>query len=505
MPYICMDFIQSQPWIACCLLETKKEPHGEAKGPFDEAHRPFDLRLFAQACYRWTPQIALRGEQGVFLHLSACRKLYSETGFKRRVEALAKRFGVRVQMGFATDAPTALALARIQGSEFLGSHRQALLLDALLDYASPFQWDADLHACALHMREVLKKLGLKTLGDFLALPQDTLASRFGEKGLEMRARVHGHFLWAWPAWEVPERIMETQDLEEEVGGEALLFVLKGLVDRAMARLRGLGQRAVRIEVRVLLKGWSTVEVRNRTWSVAFAFPQGSTSSVMPVIQERIFSDLQASSLSAPLERVELEVQEGVPGNQAQKNFFSQQEEEQERWEAWVNRLVVRLGKEHVFLAAPVNRYLPEGAWGKEEGFSSWNLRNFHEGRGVKNAADPFEQASGSVAAEEKNQETGQGLSSETRRVIGLRPTRVLKKPQPFRLSHPHQIQVQGKTWKARKWSALERIAGEWWRDPQMQGFHRDYYQVSTETGEELWVFLDRNQNPPVFFLHGYFD
>jgi protein ImuB len=47
----------------------------------------------------------------------------------------------------------------------------------------------------------------------------------------------------------------------------------------------------------------------------------------------------------------------------------------------------------------------------------------------------------------------------------------------------------------------ERISGEWWMDGARQGFARDYYQITAEGGERLWIFRSGED----FYLHGYFD
>jgi hypothetical protein len=73
-----------------------------------------------------------------------------------------------------------------------------------------------------------------------------------------------------------------------------------------------------------------------------------------------------------------------------------------------------------------------------------------------------------------------------------RPVRLLARPRRLE-------QVQG------EWSAPERVSGEWWRDPRREGFRREYYRVRTESGEELWVFVNRKAEKQELYLHGYFD
>jgi protein ImuB len=85
---------------------------------------------------------------------------------------------------------------------------------------------------------------------------------------------------------------------------------------------------------------------------------------------------------------------------------------------------------------------------------------------------------------------------------------VLKKPEPLQKDGRVLQSSSGKQWRVLTWEGPERLIGEWWKDPSVEGFRRDYYRVVTEGGEQLWVFADyaRTQGERfAFFLHGYFD
>jgi protein ImuB len=442
-----------------CLLLTRIPAQG------------FDIQVFAEACYRFTPKITVRAQEGIFLDITGCQKLFSERGLLFRVQALARRFSLEVQIGFAEDAPTALAMARYQ--HFIGYNldKYHLPLEALLDYASPFapsSKDVELTKKVFKIIEVNKKLGLKNVGDFLSLPIFSLASRFGKEGVEIRARISGKLEVGWPGFQIPELLIENEDVEETVGLEPLLFVLKKLVDRSMARLRGLGKRASRIHLEFKLEPWSILKKPNRTWQISFPLSQGSTLGVMQILQERLNFDLARDPLQAPVQKISFQISETVPGRSAQRDFFDSKEDDLEKWSALVSRLACKLGKERVFFALPLDRYLPEKSWTKAIDVS----------------------LTASVPLTFTNQD---------------RPARMLKTPELLRLSGSYVVQGNGKRWRTIRWNGPERLSGEWWKDVGMQGFDRDYYQVMTEKGEELWIYLDRQSHPPSFYLHGYFD
>ena len=87
-----------------------------------------------------------------------------------------------------------------------------------------------------------------------------------------------------------------------------------------------------------------------------------------------------------------------------------------------------------------------------------------------------------------------------------RPTRILKEPVVLEFESFEMIRSDEQQWKVLYWIGPERLNSEWWisslRD---EGMNRDYYQLITESNEKLWVFFDKNFNPPPLLLHGYFD
>lgn len=461
----------------------------------------FDIQVFAEACHRFTPKIALRTQEAVFLDISGCQGLFSERGLAVRVQILARRFSLEVQMGFAEDAPTALAMARYQ--HFIGYNldKYHLPLEALLDYASPFVRDADLAKKVSKIIEMNKKLGLKNVGDFQSLPAFSLASRFGREGVEISARIRGKLEVGWPGFQIPERLIENEDVEETLGLEPLLFSVKKLVDRAMARLRGLGKRASVIQVEFKLEPWSIVKEPHRTWKISFPLSQGSTLGVMPILQERLAFDLNRNPLQAPVQNIRFQICETVPGRSSQRDFFDSKEDDLEKWNALVSRLACKLGKESVFLATSVDRYLPEKSWTKtieSPAPSSHKLQD-------KKAPTSSGALELEAAQNGPSRVLFASVSSARVSLARVLPARVLKTPEFLRLSGSYVVQSNGKRWRTTSWNGPERVSGEWWKDSDMRGFERDYYQVTTERGEELWIFLDRQGNPPSFYLHGYFD
>jgi protein ImuB len=457
------------PRVACVLFSERLE---------DAA-----VRAFAEACFRFSPQIAIRAGEAIFIEIGASRRLFSEQGLEARVKVLARRMLRKpVQVAVADSAAEALASARYP--EFATTRDlKRLPLAALHDYAHPFLWDPDLEKRVLRIICILESLGITNLGGFATLPRASLASRLGKEAVSLMARVWGDLEIAWPGFHPLPSITERDEVRDpEAHGlcynlEGCVFVLRPLVDRAMARLRGRGERVLIVEVRF---GMSSGP---RGWLIEFALPQGSASGMIPIIHEKLAHELRRAPLGGPVEWMELEVIESVPGSGPQKDFFSRKEEEREAWDALVARLSERLGKERVFVAFPRERYLPEKAY----------LR--------RTTTMPIitDSRSGPVLKIGRSPEMSDWVP---------RPARVLKQPEPLLKEGRALKTLGGRQWKAVSWEGPERLSGEWWKDSEFEGFSRDYYRVITEGGEQLWVFVNKKAHgskAPSFFLHGYFD
>jgi protein ImuB len=426
----------------------------------------------AEACFRFSPQLAVReiregdSDYSVFIEIGGCQRLYSEELLKLKLSMLAKRFGWLSRVTFGESAGEAFALARNPGFPYF----EDLPLEALVDFMTPFGLDPDgdyLEKKISQLVETLKILGLKNVREFASLPPRTLSSRFGKEAVELSGCIRDQFEMPWPGFHPSSKVIEKAPVENSESLEALSFVLKMLVDRAVARLHGRCERASVVQLDFELVRWGRrpegrdAKVFLRSFKLELPIPQGSTRGLLPILQEYLSARLQREPLVAPVDSIQLQILETVPSRGSQRDFFSRKEEEAEIWDALVSRLSLKIGVGNVYTAVPVNRYLPEKAYRR-------SLKKLSPDEYV-GAAWPE------------------------------RPTRVLRVPQPL-LPHPESEEK----WKVAEVKGPERISSEWWNS-QYEGIFRDYYRVKTVTGEELWVFRNRKSSEPVLYLHGYFD
>ncbi|MBY0471427.1 hypothetical protein K2X30_09690 [bacterium] len=444
-------------------------------------NQPPQFQEFAEACLRLTPKIAVRpgnrggGFSAVFLEFQGRATLSPDFARKKIafVQALARRMKVGAPAACTEGAHAMEALSLARFGEHTGHASVSKLpIDALLDYITPFEYEEEISKKFRDQIPVFKMLGVSKIQDFVRLPTSLLASRFGEEVVlasqRLSAWVFPETLPVWPYFHIQEQVAEKEDFyfEPLENLDSLLFILKHLSNRVMARLRGRGLKAAELELVLELEGNSQIGRPIRNWKIQLPIAQGSYLGLLTVLRERLSYDLGYQPLEAAVRSAEIRILETAPGHGMQRNFFSRKEEEAEAWDALVGRLLQKLGKKNAYRAQPVDRHLPEKAWKPVA----------PEAPAALVAASP-------------------GL-----RPLLERPLRLLRKPEPMQRLGDYLIsQLSKKRWKVSNWQGPERITGEWW----WKNFKRDYYQVTTDAGEKLWVFSVPEQ--PLYQLHGYFD
>lgn len=430
---------------------------------FPAGLEPEKITALAEACLRFSSQVALRAGQAVFVEIGRSRWLGQKQSLPARLEWTARRYG-NCRLAFGRHAGEALALARWKAAAV-----EALPLDALQDYASPFMKDEMVAEQIAAMAWALRSLGLRTLGDFLALPEKSIGERFGADAALLRERVMGYSGMAWPRFE-PQPVMREDEelrsletLDACFSLEPLFFQLKSMADRMCARLRGRALRASKLKLTLLLD-LGRGRTKPRDIDMTLALPQSSPRELLKIMRERLEDEVRRLPLSHGVAALRLELLESAPGPGAQADFFDSREKEVEAWNSLVTRLSQKLGPDQVFLAELVQRYLPERAW-------------------KRMLKEPEVSAAPEVTAVP-------------------RPSRLLPQALPL-LRDGEALLTPGRrrTWHVTSWDGPERLSGEWWEE----AFARDYYRVATEEGRDLWVYAREGEPNGSLWLQGYFD
>ncbi len=439
------------------------------------------LRALGEACLRFSSQVALRGEEAVFVETGGSRLLYGEARLRAGLGALGRRFAgaAPARFGWGAHAGEALALAR-HGAE--GTPRERWPLEALHAYASPFTPDEAVARAVDALCAGLRGLGLTDLGGFLALPERGWGGRFGADAALLRERLGGRLLMGWPRFEPDPRLEECAEFLEESEGAAdpdpaaFVFLLQSLCSRLSARLRGRALRASGLRLRIGLERVRGVpDAADRVLGVELAVPVAEPTGLRRILGERLAADLAARPLGRRPVRLTVEATSTVPGFHPQRDAFDRREEEVESRDTLLARLAQRLGDDAVFYARIRARHGAEWTWTRRAP-----------------PATPAEEA-----------DLGRASLAARGAVPAVpRPTRLTRLPLPLLRAGDWLLYFggsgKGRRWRALDWEGPERVDGLWWMasGAGAEGappVDRDYWRVRTEGGMDLWVFCRQGE------------
>ncbi len=131
------------------------------------------LKRIAEWCIRFSPSVAIDGDDGLFLDATGCTHLWGgDEPYVKDITARFNNYGYTVRVAIADTIGAAWAVSRYGNNEFIiepGKQSTALL---------------DLPAAALRLDddtvERLNKLGLRQVKDFIGMQRSALIRRFAK-------------------------------------------------------------------------------------------------------------------------------------------------------------------------------------------------------------------------------------------------------------------------------------------------------------------------------------
>jgi len=412
--------------------------------------------------YAFAPRV--EAETGrVFLDVADLGRLYPhERAVAQGLVAQAARVGLAVRVAIASSKAVARAAAEVDNlalvptgraaaAAFLASHPVSAGLRALPGVA-----DGD----ATELGKRLRRWGIRTLGELAALPAAEVTLRLGPIGTRLGRLAAGTLEEPLTPHAPPDALEEGTDLDWAVHElEPLAFVLRGLIERALARLtcRGLGCAGLTLRLKLDPRGY---EVRE----VPLAAPTREAAMLLQLAR----LTLARRPPSGPVVGVALLA---LPARvrAAQLDLLRPAGPAPERLATTLVRLAALVGMDNVGAPAPVDSFREETV-----------------------ALQPF------GANGHDDQDTPAPPPCPT---LGFR-----------RFRPPHDVQVlmgrdgpvalHGKETTARVLVAAGpyRADGEWWT---AGGFCRDYWDVQASDGAVYRVHQDRQNGR--WFLDGYYD
>jgi protein ImuB len=439
------------------LLQTApSDPEGDAA---------FLARLAAWAG-RWGPWAAVDPPDGLLVDVSAVAHLFGgEEALLADVDARLAGQGLAARAAIAPTCGAAWALAHYRPSRpILASEEDAEACLAPLPVAA-LRLDGEVLL-------LLRRLGLKRIGDLAGIGRDALHRRFRRPAPEaspltrldqLLGRVAEPLL---PVVAVFPAMAQRRLLEPIRHRELLDRVVADLAQDLAAELEARGEGARRLEL-----GLWRVDGDALFRHLELAAATRDSAHIARLFAARL-EDVDAGF---GIELARLRASWSEPLRVAQDDLTAGAEVQGTSLAECLDRLAVRLGEAAVRRPVPHASHLPERAQRWQPPF----------------AAEPAEQHAFAFHA---------------------RPLKLLDRPEPITVTYlmpdgyPHQFRWRGALHEVARVEGPERIAPEWWREKGSARL-RDYYRIEDSRGRRYWIYRaglagDGRGGVPEWFLQG---
>ena len=374
---------------------------------------------------RFTPRVSLEAPRQVAAEVAGSLRLFG--GIERLEQGLRSGLDALGFKAWLASAPTArAALWRAAGDA-----------NALEDLR------VEVTGAGPDILDLLRNLGIRTLGELMRLPRDGVARRLGQELLDDLDRALGKIPEPRASFVPPARFAARLELPAQVTeAEGLLFAAR----RLLAQLEGV-LVARQSGIRGFALSLRHPGMRPTRVTVALANPSRDAVHFTLLLRER----LARLELVAPVEAIGLQAAGFEPLHATTASLFRDVRDAGEDWMRLLDRLAARLGETAVRGLAIHSEHRPE-------------------------------LASRAVAPESSSGPRSTPLPDGQ----GPRPLWLLETPR--RLAENEFALLTGP----------ERIESGWWDGHEVR---RDYFIARTGDASLVWIFRERERG---WFLHGIF-
>jgi protein ImuB len=454
---------------------------GLATRPAELAEDAAGLRRLAEWCGRYSPWTAPDGSDGVKIDITGSAHLRG--GEKELAADLSQRLarqGIAHCLAIADTLGAAWAVARYAASEAGGNPTGCKFPAKTASIVPPGEARAaltPLPIAALRLDptvvEGLHRVGLRRVGEAMAMPRDALARRFGETVARRLDQALGELPEPLsPLGEVPSRRVRLSLPEPISDPVDLARAAERLTQDLIARLAREGMGARRLDL-----GFHRVDGRVEHIHIGTARPSRDPAHLAKLLTGKLdtidpglgIEDVILAAFAVePLAPEQIDMTNAVGASAGTAPLF--------------DRIGARLGLDAIARLEPRESHIPERA----------------------SVAVPIS------AKPDKPASTPKKPS---------RPVRLLAPPEPVEAfwvlpdDPPFHFTWRRRIHRVAQADGPERIAEEWWR-PNGQLVDgagspdaiRDYYRVEDTSGQRFWLFRAGlpGDPPPRWFVHGVF-
>jgi len=333
-------------------------------------------------------------------------------------------------------------------------------------------YELPLYALRIDQRcvQLLEDVGIRCIGELLALPRHSMAQRFGKKLLYRLDQALGNTEERFitidsPCTYTQSRIFEPPLTNRRSVSKAALHLFRAV----MLQLQQDKKAAKYFHLTVKDTSGYTI-----TKELSLAAATADTSHISSII-EPILDSLHFYGELRELHIIALQIEDLVTEQHTFSASGDRKPTEREK-EEFMNHFCVRIGKDRVTRVRLYESYIPERSFSYESAINSQ-----HDLR-ISERLTPYN--------------------------LEERPSILFASPEPISTismlpdKPPSSIQWRDKRLSIITGIGPERIAPEWWRlHPHNDHFaERDYFKIQDELGRWLWVY--RDQSSLEWFLHG---
>jgi len=419
---------------------------------------PMLLKALAEWSTRYTPIVAVNGEDGLLLDVTGCTHLWGgERDYFKEIILRLSGSGYNVRGAMADTIGAAWAVARYGKITPLiepGEQKAAIY---------------DLPPVALRLSadtlEQLYNFGMLRIEQFAELPKKALYRRFKKDLVHQLEKALGSREEFLHPLELPvpyhARLACLEPIQTavgiEIGLQRLLEQLCQQLEKEGKGLRSAIFRCHRVDNHVQQLEIGTTRPSHKA-SHLFGLFKEKISSIEPALGIELFT------LDAPTVEPAKAVQEMLWGGPAGLEDIQIAE--------WMDRVLDKLGSGTVQRFLPAEHHWPE--------------------RSQKSATSITEHAEISWSRQ------------QNRAIRVLAVPRLIEVTAPIPDYPPMSFRYQDKLHERRKASGPERVEREWWLE---EGEHRDYYWFENQDGRRYWIFRSgwySEDDRSKWYLHGFF-
>ncbi len=422
----------------------------------DERAEAAALKNIALWAGQWTSTINIEPPANVLLEIFGCLNYFGGlSALLGRINAGLAALGFSAIVATAPNATAASLLARAGRAIAIeeSASDDAATTERTLAVAKSVDLDSALTSLPVGLLDGADKLmdtlwgiGVRTVGDVLALPRDGFARRFGSGFLDQIDRARGLLPDARALFVAPERYHGQLELPSPVHEtEALLFAVRRLVVELAGFLHGRGAGVTRMRFDLVHE-----DVPPTSIVIGLAATR-QIEHMQNVLRERL-AQLQ---LPDRVEAIRLVSEETAPLAGKEGELFQGSGKDSEAGTQLIERLRARLGENAVHALALHADHRPENAQGS---------------------------AQASVVTK--------AAIKDARSSSPVRPL--------WLFAEPRALGAEPASAEVKLLSGPERIESGWWDN---QEIGRDYFVGRDAEGAEVWLYRDRGGQ---WFVQGVF-